>query len=320
MKRVAVLRGGPSEEYEVSMKSGKQVLDTLKSMDYAVKDIVITKKGEWLDNGIERTPDNALEAIDIAFLALHGKYGEDGGVQKILQRKSIPFTGSRAFPSAIAFNKHLTKETLLPHGMLMPKHVTLKGDSLWSIHSQIDDIYKNIGTELFVKPTTNGSSFGASFVSSQDELEIALDHLLGLYGEVMVEEFIRGKEATVGILENFRNESHYILPPIEIIPPDDAKFFDTDVKYNGRTTELVPGRFSYSEKQKLAEMALLAHTTLGLEHYSRSDFLIKDGEVYFLEVNTLPGLTSESLFPKSAQAVGLEFKQLIEHLIETSKY
>src|SRR6056297_2041713 len=122
MKRVAVLRGGPSEEYAVSMLSGKAVLQALRDSDYVHKDIVITKKGEWLEEGFVRSPEQALEAVDVVFVALHGSYGEDGQVQRILQRKGIPFTGSRALSSAIAFNKELAKNTLRPHGLRMPKH------------------------------------------------------------------------------------------------------------------------------------------------------------------------------------------------------
>jgi D-alanine-D-alanine ligase len=115
MKRVAVLRGGPSEEYSVSMLSGNAVLKALRDSDYPHKDIVITKKGEWLEEGFVKSPEQALEAVDVVFVALHGSYGEDGQVQRILQRKGIPFTGSRALSSAVAFNKELAKNTMRPH-------------------------------------------------------------------------------------------------------------------------------------------------------------------------------------------------------------
>lgn len=318
MKRVAVLRGGPSDEYEVSMNTGKTVLNALKQLDYVVKDIVITRKGEWLEAGIARSPETALDAVDVVFIALHGHYGEDGQVQRILQRKHIPFTGSRALPSAIAFNKELTKRTLLEHDIKMPKHRLLRGDSLWSVQTELDDIIAELGEELFLKPSANGSSVGAKYVTNRQMLEEAVAELLRDYNEVLVEEFIRGREATVGVLQNFRGERLYTLPAIEIVPPNGSPMFSNTDKYNGLTDEICPGRFSYSEKETLAEKALLAHSIIGCDHYSRSDFLVKDGEVYFLEINTLPGLTEQSLFPKAAQAVGLEFKQLIEHLVETA--
>lgn len=319
MKRVAVLRGGPSAEYAVSMKSGSAVIDALKNLDYSYKDIVITKKGEWLDGGFVRQPELALDAVDVVFVALHGAYGEDGQVQRILQRKQIPFTGSRALASAIAFNKELTKQTLKPHEVLMPRHRRVNRSELADIDSEIPNIFSEVGNELFVKPIASGSSLGVRYIPNAETLKTALSELLAVYEEVMVEQFIRGKEATVGVLNNFRNESVYALPAIEIIPPGGSPLFSHEHKYNGQTEEIVPGRFSYHEKAKLAEIAVLVHQVIECDDYSRSDFIVRDGEVYFLEVNTLPGLTKESLFPKAAAAVGLEFPELILHLVESAR-
>lgn len=319
MKRVAVLRGGPSEEYDVSMNTGRTVLAALNQLNYTTKDIVITKKGEWLDSGITRSAETALDAIDVVFVALHGRYGEDGQVQKILQRKHIPFTGSRSLPSAIAFNKELTKRTLLEHGIKMPKHKHLKGSTLWEVQSELDNVFAELGSDLFIKPVASGSSFGASFVSNQMDLETALEKLLVQYEEVLVEEFIKGREAAVGVLQDFRGEPYYTLPAIEIVPPDKATSFSYEHKYSGLTEEICPGRFSYDEKEQLLKMAILAHQSLGCDHYSRSDFIVRNGEVYFLELNTLPGLTEHSLLPQAASAIGLDFKSLVQHLVETAR-
>ncbi|MCA9357644.1 D-alanine--D-alanine ligase [Candidatus Kaiserbacteria bacterium] len=316
--RVAVLRGGPSEEYAVSMQSGSRVLAALDALEYPRKDIVITKKGEWLDNGFVKAPERALEAVDVVFIALHGTYGEDGQVQRILERKCIPYTGSAALTSAIAFNKELTKQTLLPHQIKMPRHRRVTRADLDQLDEELPNIFKEIGTELFVKPLASGSSFGAQYVPTETILRTALEELLQQYETVLVEQFIRGKEATVGVLSNFRNESAYVLPVIEIVPPNGLPLFSHEDKYNGKTDEIVPGRFSYHEKAELTRVAAEVHEIVGCRHYSRSDFIVKDGEVYFLEVNTLPGLTAESLFPKAAAAVGLEYPQLIDHLVKTA--
>jgi D-alanine-D-alanine ligase len=318
MKRVAVLRGGPSEEYAVSMLSGNAVLKALRESDQPHKDIVITKKGEWLEEGFVKSPEQALEAVDVVFVALHGSYGEDGQVQRILQRKGIPFTGSRALSSAIAFNKELTKNTLRPHGLSMPKHRRVHRDEIDRLDEEIPHIFKEVGRELFVKPLSNGSSLGARHIPDATFLKEALVDLLGTYEQVLVEEFIRGKEATVGVMNNFRNHPIYVLPVIEIIPPSGEALFSHEHKYSGKSQEIVPGRFSYHEKSKLSAAAELAHRVIACEHYSRSDFIVRDGEVYFLEINTLPGLTSESLFPKAAAAIGLNFTDLVTHLIENA--
>lgn len=318
MKRVAVLRGGPSEEYAVSMRSGASVIETLARGAYVHKDIIITKQGEWLESGLVRTPDQALEAVDVVFLALHGAYGEDGKVQRLLERKQLPFTGSRSLASAIAFNKELTKNKLLSAGVSMPRHYTVSQADIPILSAVVREILLDLGPELFVKPIVGGSSIGARQVPQGAMLEAVLLELLQVYEQVMVEEYIRGKEATVGVLSDFRDQRLYALPAVEIIPPSEDPHFSYENKYNGLTNELVPGRFSYQEKTRLAEVALLVHEALDCKQYSRSDFIVRDGEVYFLEINTLPGLTDQSLLPKAAAAVGLSYHDLIHHLIDTA--
>jgi D-alanine-D-alanine ligase len=246
MKRVAVLRGGPSEEYAVSMQTGAGVLQSLQRSDYATKDIVITKKGEWLDSGFVRQPEAALEAIDIVFIALHGTYGEDGQVQKILERKCLPFTGSRSLPSAIAFNKDLTKQTVSPHGIAMPRHRRVSQQELPNLARITQEIGSEIGHEYIVKPVANGSSLGTRYAPHREALERELVELLSLYDQVMVEEYIRGREATVGVLGDFRNESLYVLPVVEIVPPGGNPLFSHEDKYSGKTEEIVPGAFLVS--------------------------------------------------------------------------
>jgi D-alanine-D-alanine ligase len=317
-KRVAVLRGGPSEEYSVSLKSGRAVLTALQEIGYSHKDIVITKKGEWLENGFVRKPEMALEAVDVVFVALHGHYGEDGQVQRILERKNIPFTGSRALSSGIAFNKELTKRTLMSHNISMPRHRRMHREESDRLDEEIPNIFLELGSELFVKPIDSGSSVGARYVPNEETLRIVLAELFENYDQVLIEQFIRGREATVGVLDNFRNEPTYVLPVIEIVPPGGEPLFSFENKYNGKTEEIVPGRFSYREKAILAEAATTVHKVIDCKSYSRSDFIVRDGQIYFLEVNTLPGLTPESLFPKAAAAIGLPFPHLIKHLVENA--
>jgi len=314
-KRVAVLRGGPSSEYEVSLKTGAEVLKALGELGYYSIDVTITKAGEWLVHGIVKTPEQVLASADVVFIAMHGTYGEDGTVQKICERLHVPFTGSNAFPSSIAFNKDATKKHLRASGIKMPKHVRVEADIFDSYDIFINALTKSVGKSFVVKPLSSGSSYGVHMASSVDALHSILETVFAEYDTCLIEERIDGIEATCGILEQFRDAKHYILPPIEIIPPATHQFFSTDVKYNGSTAEICPGRFSFSVREAIGNAALIAHTTLGLSQYSRSDFMIKDDEVYFLEVNTLPGLTSESLFPKAAAAVGLSFTQLVDHLV-----
>ncbi len=317
-QRVVVLRGGPSEEYAVSLKSGENVLRSLRKQDYTSKDVVITRAGEWLDNGVAKRPEQILTDTDVVFLALHGAYGENGEVQRILERYQVPFTGSRAFPSAVAFNKALTKTSLERIGILSPRHHTVRRSDDSDLTNEVQLIVETFGPEYIIKPVASGSSIGVQFVRHGDDLATALHTALSSYDEVLVEEYIRGREATVGVLEEYRNEQIYVFPAVEIIPPQGADFFDAQVKYNGKTREICPGNFSYNERTKVSEIARAVHENLGLSQYSRSDFIIRDGQVYFLEVNTLPGLTTESLYPKAAESVGLQFDELVARLINTA--
>ncbi len=317
-KRIAVIRGGPSSEYAVSMRSGAAMISTLRELGYTVKDVVITRSGEWLERGLAQSPATILVDVDVVCLALHGRYGEDGEIQKLLQRLHVPFTGSRAFPSARAYNKHLTKELVTQHGIKTPAARRVRQEDIADMERLIAELNDALGNELFIKPVADGSSVGAEYSPSLESLVQRLPDLLNEYEELLIEEYIRGREATVGVLEGFRDEPRYVLPVVEIVTPRSAQFYDYTNKYNGETQQHCPARFSYAEKQQLADLAALAHEVLELSQYSRSDFIIRDGDVYFLEVNTLPGFTPTSNFPLAAAAVGLSFPELLRYLIETA--
>ena len=313
-QRVALLRGGPSEEHEVSMKTGAAVLAALDRLGVPYVDIVINRQGEWLVGGVARSPIDALLAVDVAFIALHGKFGEDGSVQRLLENLGVPYIGSRPYPSAVAMNKILTKETLMPFGIKMPAHlrVTRSGTDLRRVVATIESLF---GPTYIVKPINGGSSIDAYQAKGAHELYEILTRTLDAREEVMVEEFIKGREATVGLVEGLRGSEFYRLPAVEIVPPPTHDFFSAEIKYNGATDEICPGRFSRQEKEELESLAEKVHRGLGLSHYSRSDFIVNEKGVYFLETNTLPGLTTESLFPKALNAVGHGFDEFIYHLI-----
>ncbi len=319
MKRVALLRGGPSDEYDVSMISGAAVLKALADSGYQTKDVVITKDAEWLEGGRKKDLGQVLKGVDVVFVALHGTFGEDGTLQRLLERFNIPYTGSRALSSTIAFNKELTKQTLQPHGLNMAKDYRLSRPDIVSLEDELSTMNTHLGDDIFVKPMASGSSVGARKLKSPENQQEIIQELLLEHEHLLAEEYIDGLEATVGVLENFRDESLYAFPVVEIIPPDTATFYDQTVKYNGDTKHIVPGSFTPKIKDELQRLAKLVHTELGLSQYSRSDFLIKNNKVYFLEVNTLPGFTPESNFPIAADAVGLSFKDLVSHLVETAK-
>lgn len=313
--RVAVLRGGPSQEYEISMKTGAAVSNALRARGIHVKDVVVTQAADWIVDGMVRQPAQALADVDVAFIALHGEYGEDGTAQRILEHYRVPYTGSGPLPSAIALNKYQTKERLRNLGVRMPKHLRLTRDGVTDVARTANSIGKLFGPNYFIKPERGGSSIGTYLAKSEAELSTLLQTVFAHHEAVLVEERIYGREATVGVLEQFRDQELYVLPPVEIIPPSDADFFTQEAKYSGKTDERCPGNFSRTEKDKLSAIAHTVHSALDLRHYSRSDFIVAADGIYFLEVNTLPGLTNESLFPKAIEAVGASYFDLLSHLI-----
>lgn len=315
--RVGVVRGGPSEEHDVSMLTGAAVLEALSddSDQFEPVDIVVTRSGSWLYNGREWFPERVLGLVDVVFIALHGAYGEDGKIQRVLDRYNVPYTGSRAYASSMAMNKVLTKDFLRDHNIKMAPHMVVTDASKGNTHRVSEAIGSMFGPQYVIKPVSSGSSVGTMMVQNIAMLPRALDDALKTYDQVLVEKRIIGKEATCGVLNRFRNQDVYALPPVEIVPPEAAGFFDRTVKYDGSTEELCPGRFTRAEKRSMEETARAVHDLLGLSQYSRSDFMVHPDGVYFLEVNTLPGLTTESLFPKAMTAIGSSHKELIRHLI-----
>lgn len=314
--RIAVLRGGPSEEHEVSLRSGASVLSALSQSDFEPLDIIINRAGEWIHDGRIHAPETIFGHVDMAFLALHGAYGEDGRVQRLLERHAIPYTGSDSFSSAIAMHKGITKDYLRDKGVHMAPHMMVSRSSLDDLQSIAQIIEKLFGPAYIIKPMRSGSSVGITTVDSPMDLARALRKSLEEYDEVLVEKRISGREGTFGVVERLRDEKLYELPPVEIIHDTESPFFNYEAKYNGKSNEVCPGRFSKKVNDEMARVAALVHRELGLSQYSRSDFMIdEDDDVYFLEVNTLPGLTEQSLLPKMLDAVSISFPQFIEHIV-----
>ncbi|MDB5224745.1 MAG: D-alanine--D-alanine ligase [Candidatus Adlerbacteria bacterium] len=318
---VGVLRGGPSSEYEVSLKSGASVLAALNEGQYKdkydVRDIFIDREGVWHAGGIPANPDRALQGIDVVFNALHGEYGEDGNVQRLLQTLGVPYTGSGPESAALTFNKHLTNTQAKKLGVKVAHNILVNADD--DLDARAFELFRSFPHPAIVKPVRGGSSVGTTVADSYHALRTGLDRAAAVSPVILVEEFIKGREATVGVLDHFRNEDTYALMPVEIIPAPHRSFFDYDAKYSGETTERVPGNFTDEQKRELARVAKLVHSEMGLDHYSRSDFIVSPRGIYFLEVNTLPGLTQESLLPKALHAVGMKFADFLEHVLTLAR-
>jgi D-alanine-D-alanine ligase len=311
--KIGVLRGGPSSEYDVSLKTGGSVLKNLPEEKYDIRDIFISKGGEWHFRGIPFAPEKIINQVDVVFNAMHGEYGEDGTVQQLLDAFSIPYTGSTAFASAIGMNKLLTKQGLENYDIDTPEYTIIEASD--DLEKDIFDIFRSFTMPCVIKPITGGSSVGVTIAKSFDDLREGVYKALGHSTKVLIEEYINGREVTCGVVEGFRGEELHALMPVEIITPEKADFFDYTAKYSGETQEVCPASFERVIKDEIQRLAKEAHKALGLRHYSRSDFIVSPRGIYFLEVNTLPGLTEDSLLPKALDAGGTKLPDFLDHLV-----
>jgi D-alanine-D-alanine ligase len=324
--KIAILSGGPSSEHEVSLKSGENVVKNLDLNRFEIVPITITKDRVWVDrvNEIELSENDAIEhlkkeAIDIVFIALHGEYGEDGTLQKLLEEKGLRFTGSGSTASAVAMDKVLTTSALKKAGLSVPLHQEItKSDWKENKKDLTEDVLKNIGLPCVVKPVSGGSSIGIHIVRDLDSLTAAVNDAFE-YGErILVQKFIAGRELTCAVLEQ-KDGSEIPLVPTEIMPKDTSTFFDYEAKYTpGASIEVTPPDMPDSKIKQIQNAALLAHVAIGCKGISRTDFIITKDELFLLEINTIPGMTETSLVPQGAAAMGIDFSILVESIIEAS--
>ena len=312
--RVGVLRGGPSSEYDISLKTGSTVLGHLDDEKYRARDILIDKNADWFINGAPTSPAKLHSHIDVAFNALHGHYGEDGQVQRELERYSIPYTGSGVSSSASAMHKGSAKKVFQTLGIRTPSHETIT-NGMHNLHDEVLRVFRALPGPYIVKPVSGGSSVGIMRANSFGELIDAVAEVFDEHNTALVEQYVDGVEATCGVIDAFRDSEHYALPPVEIVPSEEHAFFNYKAKYDGSTNEVCPATFSREIKEKLQDAASRIHAGMRLRHYSRSDFIVTPRGIYALEVNTLPGLTEESLLPKSLAAVGCTLNEFLDHLI-----
>jgi len=288
--KIAVLKGGPSAEREVSLRSGAACADALRKAGYEVAEVVV-------DDANFVVPDGT----DLAFLAMHGPFGEDGQVQGILEARGIPYTGADAATSRITIDKEKTKEKFRQKGVPTPEGQLVRS---------LEEI--TVPLPVFIKPNTQGSSVGSRSVATREELAPALADALRFDAEVLVEQLITGRELTVGVLGD------EVLPIVEIHPLEG--FYDYTNKYTkGRTEYFCPASLPESITALIQKYALIAHQSVGQAVYSRIDFLLEEDVFpYCLEINTIPGMTATSLLPKAAAAVGITFPQLCRRIVELS--
>jgi len=309
MKKVAVLLGGTSSEREVSLRSGEAVYQALLKLGYTA--IKIDASESLVEQLLEEQPD-------VVFIALHGKLGEDGTLQGLLDIIGIPYTGPGVLASAIGMNKLTTKKILSYEGIPTPPFLAIRQDEVNSPEwpTILEGINKQLSLPLVVKATTQGSTIGVFFVHREEELLPAIHSALVYDSEVLVEQMIQGSELTASILGD---NPPVPLPLIEIT--SDTGVYDYQSKYTpGMSHHLIPPRLSEDVQARVKDVCLRTYRAIGCRGYARVDCMVDEkGQPFILEVNTAPGMTDTSLFPDAAHEAGIEFTELIRRLIEMAR-
>lgn len=319
MKNIAIIMGGYSSEYKISLISGNVVYNNLdKSKFNGFRIHVFQEKWVYVDGNeveypIDKNDFSVLVngdkiSFDCVFNAIHGTPGEDGLMQGYFELLGIPHTSCGYYQAALTFNKRDLLSVLKPYGIKTAVSYYLnKGDLV-----DTAEIVAKVGLPCFVKPNKAGSSFGISKVKTQAELPIAIAVAYKEDDEIIIESFLDGTEVSVGVI-NYKGEI-VVLPITEIVSEND--FFDYEAKYQGKSQEITPARISNEMTQKVAVIAKRAYEVLKMKGFSRSEFIIVNGEPHMLEMNTIPGLTTESLIPQQAAAAGISLEDLFTNAIE----
>ncbi len=319
MKNVAIVMGGYSSEYKISLTSGNVVFNNLNRTNYNTYRIHIFKE-KWVyvdENDTEFPIDkNDFSVIvngskinfDVVFNAIHGTPGEDGLLQAYFELLNIPQTSCDYYQAALTFNKRDMLSVLKPYGIKTAESFYLNlGDEI-----NVDTILSKVGLPCFVKPNKSGSSFGISKVKTVAEFLPAIENAYKEDDEIIIESFLDGTEVSVGVI-NYKG-AVTVLPITEIVSEND--FFDYEAKYLGKSKEITPARISDELKVKIEAVAKKAYEVLKMKGFSRSEFILVNNEPYMLEMNTIPGLTTESILPQQAREAGISLPELFENAIE----
>lgn len=336
---LALIVGGQNSEHEVSLNSGVSILNALDKSKYNIKVIKIDKSGKWLvgpyikelpdksdlsiiSNSVEGIPpleDNTAvsklddEKVDVAFIGMHGKYGEDGKIQALLEFAGIPYQGSGVTASALGMDKVKSAELFRANGLNIPKYMAFSEKDCKEDKGRIIEFLKD-NLPLVLKPSDDGSSAGTFLIRTVEDFERKLAETFKVSKNAMLQEYIKGDEVTCGVLDT--DGKPVALPPTQIIA-NSGEFYDYASKYaTGGSTHIVPAPFPPEVIAEIQDTALKTHKALGCEGLSRTDMLIRDGKIYVLEINTLPGMTGTSLFPEQAEKAGISYTELLDKLIQ----
>ncbi|MEO0144091.1 MAG: D-alanine--D-alanine ligase [candidate division WOR-3 bacterium] len=301
--RICVLCGGWSSEREVSLRSGNGVYNALKKLGYDAYLVDMNKNFE-----------SQIENFDVIYIMLHGRPGEDGTIQSYLELKNKKYTGSGPFASFIGIDKVIFKNLLIQNNILTPKFISFSKEE--EIEEIVENILKNFDFPIVIKPRYEGSSVDVHILKDEKNLKEAVELIVNKYNYGIVEEFIKGREITIGILGT--GKKAFALPIIEI-KPIISEFYDYKAKYTkGGSEYIVPADIDKNISKEIQEIALKIHRIINARAFSRVDAILKDNKAYILEINTIPGMTETSLLPKAASAINMSYEELVEFILKDS--
>jgi len=318
--RIAVVMGGYSSEYEISIRSGQTVLAHLPAEKYETVPVLIrpeawTARIDGKDYPVDRNDfsvqiDGKKRTFDFVFNAIHGHPGEDGALPAYLEMLGIPHSSAGFDKMALTFNKMYTLSAVKAYGIpVAPSVFVRKGDPV-----DTNEIIRNIGLPLIVKPNRAGSSYGISKVKHKDELPAALETAYAEDDEVLIERFIEGREFSIGVIK--LNGKPEVFPITEIIP--EGEFFDYEAKYLGKSREITPAQLGEDEKKLLRQTAARVYEVLDLDGVSRAEYILQNGVPYFLEINMVPGLTEASILPQQIRAAGKTLASVFDEIVQAN--
>jgi D-alanine-D-alanine ligase len=317
-KKIAVVTGGNSSEFVISVKSADTIIENIDKTKYEPYRIEIQGNKWKLDlegsryeidkNDFSVCIDGKKINFDCALIIIHGDPGEDGKLQGYFEMLGIPYTSSDVLTSALTFNKHITKKYLQAFDILSADWWVIGTND----NSKINDIATKIDFPCFVKPNNAGSSFGVSKVSTPDQLQDAIEVALSEDCEVLVEKMVSGTEITCGVLRT--SKTAYTFPICEIVSKNG--FFDYEAKYSvGKSDEIIPARINDSIAKQCQDLSLKIYDLLNCKWFARIDYIIEDNKLFLLEINTIPGMSKESIIPKMINVAGLELSALISEIL-----
>lgn len=318
--QIGILRGGVQGGYASSLRTGAAVLQNLSEDKYLARDIFIDRVGVWHVRGIPASPARALSGIDVIINALYNDgMDRQGSVARTLKQAAIPYTGTRGSTASLAVNRTWVRSALAGAGIVMPHAYGFSVDDELDTGAMAQRVFSRFGPPYVVKPVAAGTAIGVRIVPTLHMLPDALADVLDTYGTALVEEYLQGPQVAVGVIEGFRGESLYALPPAEFHLPEGAIIGDFDARMHEAARHNSPWRTPHTDTHSLLTTAKLAHQALGLSHYSRADFIVRGGKPYMVGVTAFPELHEGSAFSTMLEGVGAPLPVFLDHLIEQAR-